>query len=61
MLAARTRIMAACKAAGLAFLEQVTPQNVITRLAEGVMIGAGPQGREAAEIGRRHTGRTLPL
>jgi len=60
MLGARTRIMAACKAAGLAFLEQVTPQNVTTRIAEGVMIGAGPQGREAAEIGRRHTGRTLP-
>jgi len=60
MLAARTRIMAACKAAGLAFLEQVTPQNVASRIAEGVMIGAGPQGREAAEIGRRHTGRTLP-
>ena len=60
MLAARTRIIGACKAAGLAFLEQVTPQNVTTRIAEGVMIGAGPQGREAAEIGRRHTGRGLP-
>ena len=60
MRAARTRIMAACKAAGLAFLEQVTPQNVTTRIAEGVMIGAGPQGREAAEIGRRRTGRGLP-
>ena len=36
-------IMAACKAAGLAFLEQVTPQNVTSRLAEGVMIGCGPQ------------------
>ena len=60
MLAARSRIMSACRAAGLAFLEQVTPQNVTTRIAEGVMIGAGPQGREAAEIGRRHTGRTLP-
>ena len=60
MLAARTRIVSACKAAGLAFLEQVTPQNVKARLTEGVMIGAGPQGREAAEIGRKHTGRTLP-
>lgn len=60
MQAARTRIMAACKAAGLAFLEQVTPENVTRRIAEGVMIGAGPQGREAAEIGRKHMGRTLP-
>jgi 4-hydroxy-2-oxoheptanedioate aldolase len=59
MQAARTRIMAACKAAGLAFLEQVTPQNVTSRLSEGVMIGCGPQAREAAEIGRRHTGRKL--
>ncbi len=59
MQAARTRIMAACKAAGLFFLEQVTPQNVAKRLDDGVMIGCGPQAQEAAEIGRRHTGRTL--
>jgi 4-hydroxy-2-oxoheptanedioate aldolase len=59
MQAARSRIMAACKGAGLAFLEQVTPQNVASRLAEGVMIGCGPQAREAAEIGRKHTGRKL--
>jgi hypothetical protein len=57
MQAARTRIMAACKTAGLAFLEQVTPENVTSRLAEGVTIGCGPQAREAAEIGRKHTGR----
>jgi 4-hydroxy-2-oxoheptanedioate aldolase len=60
MQTARARIMAACKAAGLAFLEQVTPENVTRRLQEGVMIGCGPQAREAAEIGRKHTGRTLP-
>jgi 4-hydroxy-2-oxoheptanedioate aldolase len=60
MLAARTRILGACKAAGLAFLDLVTPENVVERLGEGVMLGAGPGGREAAEIGRRHTGRTLP-
>lgn len=60
MQAARARIMAACKAAGLAFLEQVTPQNVTSRIAEGVMIGCGPQAHEAAKIGRKHTGRSLP-
>lgn len=60
MQAARARVMAACKSAGLAFLEQVTPQNVTSRLDAGVMIGAGPQGREAAEIGRKHTGRKIP-
>ena len=60
MQAARARIMAACKAAGLAFLEQVTTENVASRLDEGVMIASGPQAREAAEIGRKHTGRKLP-
>jgi 4-hydroxy-2-oxoheptanedioate aldolase len=59
MRAARTRVMAACKAAGLAFLEAVSPQNVAARLDEGVMIGCGVQAREAADIGRRHTGRKL--
>jgi 4-hydroxy-2-oxoheptanedioate aldolase len=60
MQAARASVMAASKAAGIAFLEQVTPQNVTHRLAEGVMIGCGPQAREAAQIGRRHTGRPQP-
>jgi 4-hydroxy-2-oxoheptanedioate aldolase len=60
MQAARSKVMAACKAAGLAFLEQVTPENVTSRLDQGVMIGCGPQARAAAEIGRAHTGRTLP-
>ena len=60
MQAARSRVMGACKAAGLAFLEQVTPENVTGRLDEGVMIACGPQAREAAEIGRKHTRRKLP-
>jgi 4-hydroxy-2-oxoheptanedioate aldolase len=60
MRAARTRVMGACKATGLAFQDLVTPENVIGRLDEGVMIGCGPQAREAADIGRRHRGRTLP-
>lgn len=60
MQAARTRVIAACKSAGLAFLEQVSPQNVTSRLDQGVMIGCGPQTRAAAEIGRKHTGRKMP-
>jgi 4-hydroxy-2-oxoheptanedioate aldolase len=60
MQAARARVMAACKGAGLAFLEQVTPDNVTARLEQGVMIACGPNAREAAEIGRKHRGRTLP-
>ena len=60
MDAARARVLGACKAAGLAFLEQVTPANVLARIAEGVRIGTGRQGHEAAELSRRHTGRTMP-
>jgi 4-hydroxy-2-oxoheptanedioate aldolase len=59
MRAARARVMAACKAVGLAFLEAVTPENVIGRIEEGVMIGCGPRAQEAADIGRRHTRRAL--
>ena len=59
MLAARNRVFQACRAARIAFLEQVTPENVIERIAEGVRIGAGDHAREAAEIGRRHTKRTM--
>jgi 4-hydroxy-2-oxoheptanedioate aldolase len=58
MQAARARVLGACRAAGVAFLEHVTPANVVGRLGEGVRIGAG--SREAAEVGRRHTGRTIP-
>jgi 4-hydroxy-2-oxoheptanedioate aldolase len=58
MAAARTRVKAASDRAGLAFLEMVRPDNVIDQLDAGVRIGAATQ--EAAEIGRRHTNRTLP-
>ncbi len=58
MRAARARVFAACKAVGIAFLNGVNPENVGAMLDEGVMIGSG--GAEAAEIGRRHTGRTMP-
>jgi 4-hydroxy-2-oxoheptanedioate aldolase len=60
MRAARARVLAACKANGIAFLNTVTPEDIHERIAEGVLVGAGPRGREAAEIGRRHTGRTMP-
>ena len=58
MRAARARVFAACKAVGIAFLNGVNPDNVTEMLDEGVMIGSG--GAEAAEIGRQHTGRTMP-
>jgi 4-hydroxy-2-oxoheptanedioate aldolase len=59
MLAARARVLAACRARGLAFLDQVTPTNVVERIAEGIRIGAGGEA-QAAEIGRRHTKRAMP-
>jgi hypothetical protein len=60
MKAARDKVLAACKAHKLAFLEQVTPDNIVQQIADGVMVGAGKNAKAAAEIGRRHTGRTLP-
>jgi 4-hydroxy-2-oxoheptanedioate aldolase len=60
MIAARARVLAACKANGLAFLNTVKPEDVIQRIEEGVRIGAGPHGQQTAEIGRKHTGRTMP-
>lgn len=60
MLAARERVLAACKANKLAFLEMVTPDNVVEQIERGVMVGAGRQAAAAAEIGRRHTRRPEP-
>jgi 4-hydroxy-2-oxoheptanedioate aldolase len=55
---ARTRVLAACKAAKIAFLNTVRPDDVEMRIKEGVMIGAGNQ--EAAEKGRRYSKRQMP-
>jgi 4-hydroxy-2-oxoheptanedioate aldolase len=60
MVAARNKVLAACKANKLAFLEQVTPDNVVQQIADGVMVGAGKHAAEAAQIGRRHTARAEP-
>jgi 4-hydroxy-2-oxoheptanedioate aldolase len=60
MKAARDRVLAACKANKLAFLEQVTPENVVEQIDAGVMVGAGKQAAAAAGIGRRHTNRPEP-
>ena len=55
MIAARTAVLKACKANGVAFLDGATPENVTDRIDEGVMVSGC--GREAAEIGKHHTGR----
>jgi 4-hydroxy-2-oxoheptanedioate aldolase len=53
------RVLAACKAVDVYFLDNVLPSNVAKRIDEGVMIGAGRR-REATEIGRRYTKRKMP-
>ena len=58
MTAARARVKAACDRTGVAFLEMVREGDVIDQIAQGVRIGAATAA--AAEIGRRHTRRTLP-
>ncbi len=61
MKAARDRVLAACKASNLAFLEMVSEEDVEQKLQEGVRIGAvGRAGDKAAEKGRRFTKRTMP-
>jgi 4-hydroxy-2-oxoheptanedioate aldolase len=60
MTAARSRVLAACNAANVAFLNTVRPDDVVERIKEGVRIGSGGRGSEAADIGRRYSGRTMP-
>jgi 4-hydroxy-2-oxoheptanedioate aldolase len=58
LAAARARVLAATKAAGIPFLNAVTPNNVEAMIDEGVMIGAANEA--AAERGRRYTNRQMP-
>jgi len=58
MIDARAKVLAACKANKIAFLNQVRPNDVVDMIKEGVMVGASSQ--EAADIGRKHTKRTMP-
>ena len=61
MTAARNRVFAATKAAGIAFLEGMNTENVVEKIDEGVRISsAGRGGQEIAEIGRKHSKRTMP-
>ena len=61
MTAARNKVFAATKSAGIAFLEAMTTQNVTQKIDEGVRISsAGRGGQEIAEIGRKHSKRTMP-
>ena len=59
MQAARDRILRACKANRVPFLESSTPENIVARIDEGVRVIAG-HNPVTARIGRAHQGRTLP-
>lgn len=62
--AVRTRIVAACAHAGLFFQEEAEPEDIARQIDEGVRIFATAGGSDAgvatAEIGRKHTGRSMP-
>jgi len=60
MAEARERVLAACKKNGIAFLEIGTPDNIKTKIEQGVRVIAG-HSEEAAKIGRAYQGRTMPV
>lgn len=60
MVAVRERVLAACKANGLAFLEVATPQDVVEKIESGARVIAGHR-EDTAQIGRAHTGRTMAI
>lgn len=57
---ARNRVFAACKAAGLAFLEGASPDDISERIDEGVRIFGMGQSDAVAKAGRTYTSRTMP-
>ena len=57
--AAAARVIAASKAAKVFILDNVRPESVVPQLDAGIMICAGGL-TEAADIGRKHTKRTMP-
>ena len=62
MTAARRRVMAACRNAGLFFLNAVSADNIVSIIDEGVMMAScGRDGEQAAKVGREHTKRTMPV
>ena len=55
---ARAKVLAACKANKVFFLNSMNANNVIDLIKEGVMVG--PASQQTAEIGRKHTQRQMP-
>ena len=58
LLQARAKVMAACKANKIFFLNSMNTDNVVEMIKEGVMVG--PANQQAAEIGRKFTNRQMP-
>ena len=59
VVAAGNRVLSLCKKYHLFFLDNVLPDNVVSQIKKGVMIGAGRR-QDAAEVGRKYTGRKMP-
>lgn len=59
--AARARVLAACKAAGVAFLDGMTREGVAQSIDEGVRISSGGAQGEVAVAGRAHAGRAMAV
>jgi len=58
MRAARGKVLAACKAHHIAFLNTFSPTDVVEMIKEGVMVG--PANQQTAEAGRKFTNRQMP-
>ncbi len=56
---ARDRIFAACKSAGLRFLESASPDTIEASIDAGVRICGS--GEQTARVGRAYTKRTMPV
>ena len=58
MVSARAKVLAACKANHVAFLNTMTVKDVTKMIQEGVMVG--PANQQTTEIGRKFTKRQMP-
>lgn len=56
----RRRVRTACRAAGIAFLETASPEDVCAKIDDGARVIAGHR-EDTAQVGRAHTRRALPV
>lgn len=63
LVQARERVLAACKATGIKFLDSLDLENATQRIDEGIRISGvgGPQGEQIAAIARAYTKRSMPV